>query len=111
MPTNSQLARRVMQRLDALAQITDEPGRLTRTYGSPAMRRANDLVAGWMRAAGMTVEVDPIGNLLGRYPAAKPEGKTFLLGSHLDTVRDAGRFDGALGVLVALACIEKLHSG
>jgi len=111
MRTDTELAAQMMQRIDALAAISDEPGRLTRTYGSPAMRRANDLVAGWMRAAGMTVEVDPIGNLIGRYPAAKPEAKTFLLGSHLDTVRDAGKFDGALGVLVALACIEKLHSG
>lgn len=111
MRNDTELAAQTMHRIDALAAISDEPDRLTRTYGSPAMRRANDLVAGWMRAAGMTVEVDPIGNLIGRYPAAKPEAKTFLLGSHLDTVRDAGKFDGALGVLVALACIEKLHSG
>src|SRR6266540_536735 len=109
MRTDTELAAQMMQRIDALAAISDEPGRLTRTYGSPAMRRANDLVAGWMRGAGMTVEVDPIGNLIGRYPAAKPEAKTFLLGSHLDTVRDAGKFDGALGVLVALACVQHLH--
>lgn len=110
MSTETELAAQVMQRIDELAKISEEPGRLTRTYGSPAMRRANELVAGWMREAGMTVEVDPIGNLIGRYPAAPPEAKTFLLGSHLDTVRDAGKFDGALGVLVALACVQKLHS-
>jgi len=111
MRTDAELAAQVMERIDALAKISEDPGRLTRTYGSPAMRRANDLVAGWMRESGMTVEVDPIGNLIGRYRAAAPEAKTFLLGSHLDTVRDAGKFDGALGVLVALACIQKLHSG
>jgi allantoate deiminase len=111
MRTDTELAAQVMQRIDALAAISDEPGRLTRTYGSPAMRRANDLVAGWMREAGMTVEEDAIGNLIGRYGAAQPEAKTFLLGSHLDTVRNAGKFDGALGVLVALACVENLHSG
>src|SRR6185503_1049652 len=94
---------------DALAKISEEPGRLTRTYGSPAMRRANELVAGWMRESGMTVEVDPIGNLIGRYRASEPEAKTFLLGSHLDTVRNAGKFDGALGVVIALACIQRLH--
>src|SRR5437867_663472 len=110
MRTDADLAAQVMQRIDALAAISDEPDRLTRTYGSPAMRRANNLVAGWMREAGMTVEVDAIGNVIGRYAAARPEAKIFLLGSHLDTVRDAGRFDGALGVLVALACVQKLHS-
>jgi allantoate deiminase len=111
MRTDTELAAQLMQRIDALAAISEEPGRLTRTYGSPAMRQANDLVAGWMRGAGMTVEEDAIGNLIGRYAGGQDATKTFLLGSHLDTVRDAGRFDGALGVLVALACIEKLHSG
>lgn len=110
MQTDSELAAQVMQRIDALAQISDEPDRLTRTYGSPAMRRANDLVASWMREAGMTTEEDAIGNVIGHYPAIRTDAKTFLPGSHLDTVRDAGRFDGALGVLVALACVQKLHS-
>ena len=109
MRTDTDIAAQVMQRIDALAMISDEPGRLTRTYGSPAMRRANDLVAGWMRDAGMTIEVDPIGNLIGRYAGDPTATKTFLLGSHLDTVRDAGKFDGVLGVLVALACIQHLH--
>jgi allantoate deiminase len=113
----------VMQRLEALGKITDEPGRLTRTFGSPAMRRANELVASWMRKAGMTVRRDAIGNLIGRYVAqsqksavqsskSKIQGvqpKVLLLGSHLDTVRDAGKFDGALGVLAAIACLQELH--
>src|SRR5687767_5028817 len=98
MPTEAELAAQVMQRIEVLAQISEEPGRLTRTYGSPAMRRANDLVASWMHEAGMTTREDAIGNLIGHYPAAHPDAKTLLLGSHLDTVRDAGKFDGALGV-------------
>lgn len=73
------------------------------------MRRANDQVARWMREAGMRVREDSIGNLIGRYPSANPKAKTFILGSHLDTVRDAGKFDGVLGVLVAIACVGKLH--
>ena len=109
MPTAAKLAAQVMQRIETLAQITDEPGRLTRTYGSPAMRQANELVAAWMRESGMTTETDAIGNLIGHYPGASPDAKTFLLGSHLDTVRDAGKFDGALGVLIALACVQRLH--
>jgi len=105
----SGLAALAMSRINALAQISEESGRLTRTFASPAMRRANELVGSWMRHAGMTVRLDATGNLIGRYPAARPGGKVFLLGSHLDTVRDAGRFDGPLGVLVAIACVQQLH--
>jgi len=108
--TNSELSQSVMERIEALAQISEESGRLTRTFGSPAMRQANDLVAGWMKAAGMSVSEDAIGNLIARYPAASEHAKTFILGSHLDTVRGAGKFDGSLGVLVALACVEQLHA-
>ena len=102
-------AQRIMERIVALARISDEPGQLTRTYGSPAMRRAHDLVAEWMRNAGMTVREDAIGNLLGRYEASRADAKTFLLGSHLDTVRDAGAFDGPLGVILAIECVKQLH--
>src|ERR1041384_689149 len=102
-------AQLVMQRIEALAQISDESGRLTRTFASPAMRRANELAGSWMRDAGMSVRVDAVGNLIGHYPAANPDGKILLLGSHLDTVRDAGKFDGPLGVLVAIACVQQLH--
>jgi allantoate deiminase len=109
MLNDAQLAELVMRRADELGRISDEPDRLTRVYGSLAMRRANDLVAGWMREAGMTVREDAIGNLIGSYPAARPDAKSFLLGSHLDTVRDAGKFDGPLGVLVALACVQRLR--
>lgn len=98
-----------MQRIEALAQISEDAGKLTRTFASPAMRQVNERVGAWMYAAGMSVRTDAIGNLIGHYPAATPEGKILLLGSHLDTVRDAGKFDGPLGVLVALACVEQLH--
>src|SRR5438876_1100625 len=99
----------VMQRIDALAQISEDAGGLTRTFASPAMRRANELVGSWMREAGMSVRTDAIGNLIGHYPATQPDGKILLLGSHLDTVRDAGKFDGPLGVLVAIACVQRFH--
>ena len=98
-----------LQRLDALAQISEDDGKLTRTFASPAMRRANELVGSWMREAGMSVRSDAIGNLIGHYPAATPDGKILLLGSHLDTVRDAGKLDGPLGVVVAIACVQHLH--
>jgi allantoate deiminase len=103
-------ARTVLERCDILAGHSEEPDRLTRRYGTPPMAQVNDAVAGWMRAAGMTVRRDTIGNLIGRYEASEPGAGTFLLGSHLDTVRDAGRYDGPLGVLVALAAVERLHA-
>src|SRR2546423_9727550 len=94
------LARSVMERIEALAKISDDPNCLTRTFCSPAMRRAHALVATWMREAGMSVRNDAIGNLIGHYGASSPKSKignqkpkTFFLGSHLDTVMNAGKFD------------------
>jgi allantoate deiminase len=107
--SNSELAKQVMERLDALGKISEEPDRLTRPFGSTSMRKANGLVASWMREAGMTVSEDAIGNLIGRYPGRDDRAKTFILGSHLDTVRDAGKYDGPLGVVTAIACVKQLH--
>ncbi len=99
----------VMRRLDALARITDEPGRITRTFCSPAMARANAQFGHWMRSAGMSVRQDEIGNLIGHYPAAREDAKVLLIGSHLDTVRNAGKFDGPMGVMLGIACVEQLR--
>jgi allantoate deiminase len=98
-----------MERCDISGKVSEEPDLLVRSYGSEALRRANELVAGWMRAAGMTVRYDEIGNLVGRYEGLEEDGGTLVLGSHLDTVRDAGRYDGPLGVMVGLACVERLQ--
>jgi allantoate deiminase len=102
-------AQRIATRLDELAQCTDDPPRLTRIFLSPALRRAHDLVGAWMREAGLTVRTDAIGNLIGRRESS-PGARTLLLGSHLDTVRDAGRFDGALGVVLAIECAAALRN-
>ena len=95
--------------LDELARISDESRRLTRTFLSPAMRRANARVGRWMRQSGLTVHVDSTGNLIGRAAAKTAGAKTLVLGSHLDTVRDAGRFDGALGVLLPIVALAELR--
>jgi allantoate deiminase len=95
--------------LDELGHVSDEEGRLTRTFLSPAMRRANGLVGGWMREAGLAVREDAVGNLIGRAEGAKVGAKTLLLGSHLDSVRDAGRFDGPLGVLLPIVALTELR--
>src|SRR5919204_5655544 len=102
-------AQTVMERCDILAACSEEPDRLTRRFATPAMRQAQQQVAAWMRAAGMTVRRDNVGNLIGRYEAVRHGAPTLLLGSHLDTVRNAGKYDGPLGVLVALAAIQHLH--
>jgi allantoate deiminase len=99
----------IMERIEALGRISEEAGRLTRTYCSPAMRRANGLVGSWMRATGMEVREDAIGNVIGHYSGATRPCKILLLGSHLDTVRNAGKFDGPLGVILAIACVEHLR--
>jgi allantoate deiminase len=102
-------ARKILRRLELLGRISDAPAGITRTFASPAMRRANHLVAGWMREAGLQTRIDAVGNLIGHYPGARPNAKLLLLGSHLDTVRNAGKFDGPLGVVLAIACVEHWH--
>jgi allantoate deiminase len=97
----------VMERCELLGNVSEEADALTRPYGSKEMREANEIVSGWMRGAGMTVSQDAIGNLIGLYQGTGD--KTLVLGSHLDTVRDAGRYDGILGVMVSIACVQWLH--
>ncbi len=96
-----------LKRCDELAAFSEEPRRLTRRFATPELRQAGEAVRGWMEAAGMTVRRDAIGNLIGRL--GNSDRRTLLLGSHLDTVRDAGRYDGMLGVLVAIVCLELLR--
>ena len=97
----------VLARCDELAAFSEEPGRLTRRFATPALWQAGERVREWMEAAGMAVRRDAIGNLIGRL--GDGDGRTLLVGSHLDTVRDAGRYDGILGVLVAIASLERLR--
>ncbi|WP_277978449.1 allantoate amidohydrolase [Pantoea endophytica] len=102
-------AARVMARCDALAEISESEDGLTRVYLSPEQLRANARVGEWMQAAGMTTWQDAVGNICGRYEAAQSGAQALLLGSHLDTVRNAGRYDGMLGVLSAIETVQWLH--
>jgi len=99
-----------MERCDALARHSELAGGLTRVYLSPEQRAANELVLGWMREAGMSARLDAIGNCVGRYEGERPGLPALLLGSHLDTVRDAGRYDGMLGVVSAIECVAVLNA-
>ena len=107
MTDSTSYAATLIARCDELAAISEEAGRLTRRFATPELRRAGETVAGWMEGAGLSVRRDAVGNIIGRLGGG--DRRTLLIGSHLDTVRDAGRYDGTLGVLVAIACLERLR--
>lgn len=98
-------AAELLERADELAAISEEPDRLTRRFATPALARAGDRVASWMDEAGLAVRRDAVGNVIGRSAGMGPP---LVLGSHLDSVPNAGRFDGPLGVLAAIAVVERL---
>ena len=109
------LGRRAEGMIRALAAISAEPGKITRLFLSPEHRRAADLVAEWMRAAGLSVTEDALGTVRGRLPSkAEKAGangaKRLLLGSHIDSVIDAGAYDGTFGVIAAIIAAEVVAS-
>lgn len=106
---NMHAAQRIYQRCDALAALSAIPDGLTRIYLSAEHRRANALVGTWMREAGMTVWQDAVGNICGRYEGQQLAAPAWLLGSHLDTVRHAGRYDGMLGVVTAIELVAECN--
>jgi allantoate deiminase len=109
-PTAARRAARIIEHCRELARVTDVPGETTRLFLSPATREAHQLLLGWMRDAGLDMRVDDIGNVRGVLPSTTPDAPTLLLFSHIDTVPDAGAFDGPLGVLLALAAVEELRA-
>lgn len=100
---------RVLLRLDALAAISSGEGMLTRLAFSPEMQQANALVGDWLTQAGFSTRIDAAGNLIGRREGREAGLRALMIGSHIDTVRDAGRYDGTLGVVVAIECAEVLR--
>jgi allantoate deiminase len=102
---SAELGRRADAMLEELAAISAEPDRLVRLFLSPEHRRAADLVAQWMREIGLEVFEDEIGNVRGRI--GKPP--YLILGSHIDTVIDAGRYDGPLGVVAPILAVDALR--
>ncbi|MEG0316497.1 MAG: 2-oxo-4-hydroxy-4-carboxy-5-ureidoimidazoline decarboxylase, partial [Comamonas sp.] len=87
-----------------------EKGQLTVTYLTDAHRACAQRISHWMRDCGFDeVEVDAVGNVVGRYKPAQDGGKYLLTGSHYDTVRNGGKYDGRLGIFVPMACVRELH--
>ena len=105
-----QFGEAILEQAEILGAITEEPGRLTRTYLTPQHREAGERILGWMREAGMEAGFDALGNVVGRYAAADPDAPVLLTGSHMDSVVDAGRYDGLFGVLSPIACVKALHA-
>jgi allantoate deiminase len=101
---------RIWDRCQELARCSEEEGALTRVFLSAEQREANDLALEWMRAAGMSAGLDAIGNVVGRYEGRTPDLPCLMLGSHLDTVRNAGKYDGMLGVVAAIDCVHTLNA-
>jgi allantoate deiminase len=98
------LAEKVVRICRELALYTEEPGKITRTFLSPPMRDVHRMLGDWMRGLGMQVWIDAAGNLRGIH--GNPESSRLMIGSHLDTVPDAGAFDGILGVVIGIALVE-----
>ncbi|MGM9426369.1 2-oxo-4-hydroxy-4-carboxy-5-ureidoimidazoline decarboxylase [Hydrogenophaga sp. MI9] len=106
---------RVWDWQEKLAQHSDpgyaEKGQLTVTYLTDAHRACAQRISHWMKDCGFDeIEIDAVGNVVGRYHAATPDAKYLITGSHYDTVRNGGKYDGRLGIFVPMACVQKLHT-
>jgi allantoate deiminase len=106
MPTPLETA---LSRLDHLAEISDSPNHLVRTFLSPASHRAALAIRAWMTDLGMETAHSLDGTLRGVLPGKNPDAAPLLMGSHYDTVIDAGKYDGPLGIVSALAALEVLR--
>jgi len=110
MGTHPALGVQAVERCDQLGAppYSEAEDQLVRRFLTPAHKASLEALGGWMREAGMAVRLDPAGNLIGRYEATKPGAPALIIGSHIDTVRNGGRYDGALGVMLGVDCVEAL---
>jgi allantoate deiminase/N-carbamoyl-L-amino-acid hydrolase len=99
----------IMAWAELIGGISDDEQGLTCAYLTAAHQRTASQLADWMVDAGMEVTIDAVGNVAGRYAAADPDAKTLVTGSHYDTVRNGGKYDGRLGILLPLAIVKQLH--
>jgi len=105
-----ELGARVMDWCETLAAWSDADTGLTCAYLTPAHRRSAAQIAAWMGEAGMTARIDAVGNVVGRYASDNPQARTLMTGSHYDTVRNGGKYDGRLGILLPIAVAAHLHA-
>ena len=103
-----QRAEKILRRVMDLATISEEKQAITRTFGTTAFIAGSNKILSWMKQAGLQTRIDNIGNVRGRLNSDKPGAKTLVIGSHIDTVINAGKFDGPLGVIMGLDAIEAI---
>jgi allantoate deiminase len=99
----------LMRQAEVLASFSEDAPRVTRTYLSEQHKQAGEYLIGLMRRAGMTARFDALGNIVGRYEAGDADAPVVMTGSHQDSVRNAGKYDGLFGILTAIACVRDLH--
>lgn len=104
------IAQEILQRCDLLAGMSSLDSGICRVYLSAEHQAANEQAMRWMTEAGMAATVDAAGNVRGRYAGATPDAPVLLIGSHLDTIIDAGAYDGILGVLLGISAVSELHT-
>jgi allantoate deiminase len=109
LPPAGLLGAEIMTRADKLAEASEGGPGVTRLVCSPEQALAYEFIRGWMEAAGMTTRIDDVGNLIGRYEGEKPGLPALMTGSHQDTVRQGGRYDGMLGFLVPISAVGALN--
>jgi len=99
----------ILKQADVLAGFTEDAPLITRTYLSKEHKTAGEYLIGLMRDAGMNADFDPLGNIVGRYEAGVPFAPVVMTGSHQDSVRNAGKYDGLFGILSPIACVKELN--
>ena len=99
----------LMQWSETIGAWSEAEDGLTCSYMTPVHRRTAEQIAAWMRDAGMEVSIDAVGNVAGRYLSDRPGARTLMTGSHYDTVRDGGKYDGRLGILMPIAIVRHLN--
>ncbi|MFC5476843.1 allantoate amidohydrolase [Massilia suwonensis] len=104
------LGAQVMDWCETIGAWSDADIGLTCAYLTPAHRRTAAQIADWMVDAGMEAHIDAVGNVVGRYASHDPDAKTLMTGSHYDTVRNGGKYDGRLGILLPVAVVAHLHA-
>ena len=99
----------IVKTLNTIAQCSQPSSGVTRLPFTKEHKQANKIITQWMKDAGMQVHLDAAGTLIGTYKSSNKNAKTLILGSHQDSVINAGRFDGIMGVLLPLLAVKKLH--
>ena len=102
------IGKETLEKLEKLSKISAGKNGVTRFYLTKEYIEARELIQGWMEEIGLVTYVDTVGNLIGEYKSKNPEAKTLVLGSHQDTVKEGGAFDGILGVILPIVCVKNI---